>query len=269
MKKLVVIGLTALTVGCTAPSLDAFAQSKVITVPGQKCVVNQSCDLTELKDCIESGSLPGSCLKWGIIKFNKFCQSGSETPDVNTDTNCGTVVPEVNPDTNCGTQTPDIDTELPEIIVPDTNGSEDEVQPDNGTTEEQPSVSIPEASDYATQVVELVNMERAKEGLSPLTIDVAITTAATVRANEIQTSFSHTRPNGTQFSTALKEAGAQYTMAGENIAWGQKTPEAVVTAWMNSPGHRANIMNANFTRIGVGHVKNAAGTSYWVQLFAR
>ncbi len=267
MKKLVVIGLTALTIGCTAPSLDAFAQSKVITVTGENCVVNQSCDLTELKECIKSVSLPGSCFKWGIIQLDTFCPSGSET------------------DKNCGTETPDIDTVLPEENVPDTDCSGDieqpdnnipdvpennaPVQPDNGTTEEQPPVSTPEASDYATQVVELVNIERAKEGLSPLTIDATITTAAMVRAGEIQTSFSHTRPNGTQFSTAMKEAGAQYTMAGENIAWGQKTPEAVVTAWMNSPGHRANIMNANFTRIGVGHVKNAAGTSYWVQLFAR
>ena len=261
MKKLVVIGLTALTIAGTTPSLDAFAQSKVITVTNQNCVVNQSPDLTAIKECIESGSLPGSCFKWGIIKLDKFCSNDAET------------------------ETPDCETELPEVNVPNTDDSEDTiqpdnnvsdlpdmnvpVQPDNGNIEEQPSVSVPEASDYATQVVELVNIERAKEGLAPLTIDSAITAAAMVRASEIQTSFSHTRPNGSQFSTALKEAGAQYTMAGENIAWGQKTPEAVVTAWMNSPSHRANIMNTNFTRIGVGHVQNAAGTSYWVQLFAK
>ena len=113
-----------------------------------------------------------------------------------------------------------------------------------------------------------MNIERAREGLKPLTYDAAIEDAALVRAKEIQTSFSHTRPNGTSFATAMKEAGVNYRRAGENIAWGQKTPEEVVSAWMNSPSHRANIMNANYGRIGVGHLTNARGTSYWVQLFA-
>ena len=132
-------------------------------------------------------------------------------------------------------------------------------------TSETPGVG---SSSYAQQVVDLVNIERQKEGLSPLTIDEKLAAAADIRAKEIQTSFSHTRPNGSSFSTALKEAGAVYRRSGENIAWGQKSPEEVVKAWMNSSGHRANIMNKNYSRIGVSHVKNAAGTSYWVQLFA-
>ena len=120
---------------------------------------------------------------------------------------------------------------------------------------------------YAEKVVKLVNEERAKEGLAPLGIDKNVEKAALVRAKEIQSSFSHTRPNGSSFATVLKENGVTYRGAGENIAWGQKTPEQVVTAWMNSPGHRANIMNAKYTKIGVGNLQNNAGTQYWVQLF--
>lgn len=136
-----------------------------------------------------------------------------------------------------------------------------ESKPDNGADSDS-------TRSYAEQVVDLVNKERAKEGLAPLTIDTGLEQAALVRSREIQTNFSHTRPNGSSFATAVAEAGVTYRRTGENIAWGQKTPEAVVNAWMNSEGHRANIMNVNFSRIGVGYLTNASGTPYWTQLFA-
>lgn len=119
---------------------------------------------------------------------------------------------------------------------------------------------------YAEQVVQLVNEERAKAGLSQLTINTNAAAAALTRAKETVTSFSHTRPSGKSFSTALTEAGVSFRGAGENIAWGQKTPQEVMTGWMNSSGHRANILNANYTAIGVG-VYESGGRLYWVQLF--
>lgn len=140
-------------------------------------------------------------------------------------------------------------------------GDKPESKPDNGADSDS-------TRSYAEQVVDLVNKERAKEGLAPLTIDTGLEQAALVRSKEIQTNFSHTRPNGSSFATAVAEAGVTYRRTGENIAWGQKTPEAVVNAWMNSEGHRANIMNVNFSRIGVGYLTNASGTPYWTQLFA-
>ena len=86
------------------------------------------------------------------------------------------------------------------------------------------------------------------------------------RFGEFYPSFSHTRPNGASCFTALTEAGVSYARAGENIAYGQSTPEAVVQSWMNSSGHRANILSSSFTSIGVGcTVVN--GTAYWAQLF--
>lgn len=124
-----------------------------------------------------------------------------------------------------------------------------------------------ENTSYAMQVIDLVNKERAKEGLPALQYDANIAKAALVRAKETEVSFSHTRPNGSSFSTALKEAGVSYRGAGENIAWGQKSPEEVMKGWMNSPGHRANIMNKNFTKIGVGYYQNSKGVNYWTQLF--
>lgn len=130
--------------------------------------------------------------------------------------------------------------------------------------EQAPDVSNPS---FAMQVIDLVNQERAKEGLPALQYDASIEKAALVRAKETETSFSHTRPNGSAFHTALTENGVSFRGAGENIAWGQKTPEEVMNGWMNSPGHRANIMDKNFTKIGVGYYQNANGVNYWTQLF--
>lgn len=144
----------------------------------------------------------------------------------------------------------------------------------NTTTITFPGCNLPENKPeadkeltFAEQVVELVNQERTKAGLNAVTLDQNIASAALVRAKEIETSFSHTRPNGSKFSTALTEQGVTFKGAGENIAWGQKSPEAVMQAWMNSEGHRANILNKNFTKIGVGYYQNAAGRNFWTQLF--
>ena len=122
-------------------------------------------------------------------------------------------------------------------------------------------------STYASQVASLVNTQRAQAGLPALTLDASMSRAAQTRANELRQSFSHTRPNGARGLTALSEAGVSYRAAGENIAYGQSTPSAVMNAWMNSSGHRANILSSSYGRIGVGYV-NIGGTAYWVQLFA-
>ncbi len=122
-------------------------------------------------------------------------------------------------------------------------------------------------SGYADAVVALVNQERAKAGLKSLSVNQAAAAAANVRAREIEGAFSHTRPNGSSFSTALKEQGASYRAAGENIAYGQRSAEQVMEGWMNSSGHRANILSAQYTAIGVGVYRSASGTLHWVQLF--
>ena len=127
-------------------------------------------------------------------------------------------------------------------------------------------------SEFAEEVLRLVNVERAKEGLSPLKLDAKLTEAAEIRAKEIINSFSHTRPNGSSCFTALEQVGVSYRRAGENIALGQATPAQVVTDWMNSPGHRANIMNSAYSRIGIAAVdasRSSMSHGYgWAQFFA-
>lgn len=181
-------------------------------------------------------------------------QPPEEQPDETPDE-----TPEQTPDEQPD-ETPDNTPQLPE-------GSRPEETPDNGT-EQNPEDNNNGTSqgDFASQVVALVNAERTKQGLSALTIDTKVQQAALVRAKESAQSFSHTRPNGSSFSTALTEAGVSYRTAGENIAYGQSTPQQVMNAWMNSSGHRANILNANYTTIGVGYTV-INGTAYWAQLF--
>ena len=167
------------------------------------------------------------------------------------------------------TTPPSEDTNTPESKPETTPPSEDtstpESKPETSTPENKPEAD--KELTFAEQVVELVNQERTKAGLNAVTLDQNIASAALVRAKEIETSFSHTRPNGSKFSTALTEQGVTFKGAGENIAWGQKSPEAVMQAWMNSEEHRANILNKNFTKIGVGYDQNAAGRNFWTQLF--
>lgn len=124
-----------------------------------------------------------------------------------------------------------------------------------------------QSSSAASEVVRLTNSARSQNGYAALVEDGALSEAAAVRAREIARSFSHTRPSGASFSSALSESGVSYLRAGENIASGQKSASEVVNAWMNSPGHRANILNSSYSRIGSASV-NIGGTLYWVQLFA-
>lgn len=128
------------------------------------------------------------------------------------------------------------------------------------------SASI-QSSSAASEVVRLTNSARSQNGYAALIEDGALSDAAAVRAREIARSFSHTRPSGASFSSALSESGVSYLRAGENIASGQKSASEVVNAWMNSPGHRANILNSSYSRIGSASI-NIDGTLYWVQLFA-
>jgi len=123
-----------------------------------------------------------------------------------------------------------------------------------------------DAKAFAAEVLRLVNEERVKAGLAQLRGGPAsLEAAANLRAQEIAVSFSHTRPNGSSCFTALAEHGVAYAACGENIASGNGTPAQVMAGWMNSPGHRANILG-NFNRAAVG-VYEKNGRIHWVQMF--
>lgn len=130
----------------------------------------------------------------------------------------------------------------------------------------QPTQSSSSVSAYEKKVVELTNVERAKQGLAPLTLDTELSKVARTKSQDMKNKnyFDHNSPTyGSPFDM-MKSFGISYRAAGENIAMGQTTPEQVVQAWMDSPGHRANIMNSSFTHIGVGYV---ASGNYWTQMF--
>ena len=136
--------------------------------------------------------------------------------------------------------------------------------PDNETSkpENKPSTQ----TQFENRVLELVNVERQKAGLNALQMDESVRNVARLKSEDMRVNkyFDHTSPTyGSPFDM-LKKFGVSYKSAGENIAQGYSTPEAVVNGWMNSSGHRANILNASFTHMGVGYDANG---HYWTQMF--
>lgn len=117
------------------------------------------------------------------------------------------------------------------------------------------------------ETLQLINEQRAANGLSNLTTSDKLYEASSVRAKEIADTFSHTRPNGDSAFTVLDSMDIFFMRAGENIAMGFPTPESVVTGWMNSPGHRANILGADYTAAAVGVYLAPDGYYYWSIFF--
>ncbi len=131
-------------------------------------------------------------------------------------------------------------------------------------------LTIPQLSDsvqdYEAEVIRLVNDIRQQNGLKPLAANWELSRVARYKSQDMvdKKYFSHTSPTyGSPFEM-MRAFGLTYRTAGENIAYGQKTPKEVVNAWMNSSGHRANILNPSYTQIGVGYV---AKGNYWTQMF--
>lgn len=251
----------ALTTALVASSMPAASYAADTKVPGKEYIVvgNQECESLR------------QILKNIFVNFdggNLFCPTVPNEPETETPEQPDTqepIIPE-NPDTQepIIPEQPEIQEptvpEQPEIQEPTTPEQPDTQEPDNENVEET-------VHPYVIEVLNLVNNEREKAGLPSLQLDTDITSAANVRAKEITQSFSHTRPNGSSFSTVLKEHGVTFSGSGENIAWGQTSPKQVMNAWMNSDGHRANILNKNFKNIGIGYYQDGNGRNHWVQLF--
>ena len=263
---------------------------------GDNCEVNEiilnylnskralpSCvDLEKLEDDLAQ-CREGNCISF---LYGIFCDSG-EAPDNKPDA----------PDNdNTTDELPPI-IDLPDFELPDNTPEEDgdngndeaPIVPEDKPETEKPNDNNPSVPDnggsnsgsggvnkpsdngqhsaFISEVVRLVNKERAAYGLSSVTAgNSALSKAAATRASEQAKSFSHTRPDGSKWTTVLSQYGVSYKSAGENVAYGQDTPSEVMSAWMNSDGHRANILNGSYTEIGVGvYYKN--GTYYWSQLF--
>lgn len=151
-------------------------------------------------------------------------------------------------------------------IKEDLSEPQQSVETETEVTTEQPATEPYFDSSYASEVLSLVNEQRTSYGLSALSWNDTAASAANVRATEIVGTFSHTRPDGSSCMTAYS---GDYSCIGENIAAGQTNPSLVMTSWMNSEGHKENILNPSFTSLGVACyvVPGSAYTYYWVQTF--
>lgn len=128
-----------------------------------------------------------------------------------------------------------------------------------------PQVSQPVRA-YEQEVVRLVNAQRAQNGLKPLSENWELSRVARYKSEDMARNryFSHESPTYGSPYQMMRAFGLTYRSAGENIAYGQRTPAAVVSAWMNSSGHRANILSSSYTQIGVGYYESG---NYWTQMF--
>lgn len=148
-----------------------------------------------------------------------------------------------------------------------TEETQNESNDQSGETEEHNDASADgQLNQFEKEVVSLTNDEREKNGLEPLEADEELSVVARDKSKDMQSSgyFSHESPTyGSPFDM-MDDYGISFSTAGENIAHGQRSPEEVVNGWMNSQGHRENILNPNFTHIGVGYVEQG---NYWTQEF--
>ena len=147
------------------------------------------------------------------------------------------------------------------------NDKDNKKDQDDSSKNEQVSAG---QSSMTSQVVNLVNSERAAQGLTALQKDSRLAALAQQKAEDMAKNqyFSHTSPTYGSAFDMLKAAGYSYKTAGENIAMGQKSAASVMDGWMHSSGHRANILHTSYEKIGVGYAVSADGMPYWVQIFA-
>ncbi len=243
------------------PTLPDCGNIKAYVIGNGNCATP---DMSKLKDIIgncngncDIKTITDRCAKAGIDINNLISKFGI-LPDDSQCTDCE----------NGESSKPSVPEQSTAPSKPST--SEQSTQPSepskDGNTDAQKPSADSSISEYEKQVVEIVNRYRAENGLKPLTLNTELSKVARLKSQDMKDKkyFSHTSPTyGSPFDM-MKKFGISYRTAGENIAMGQRTPEAVMTAWMNSSGHRANILNSTYTQIGVGYV---ADGNYWTQMF--
>ena len=249
---------------CDGKSQDTESFDCAVSVCGTSNGANVGGECTDQASCADSLCGQGSCnlstLKDCIKNFcANYCGSGS----CSSSPNC-TKTPAVSqspsaPVTAAPSQTPQPTKPVQAPAATPVQATETgKPAPDTATKADNLA--------FEQEVVRLVNEQRAASGFNALTFNSELSSIARIKSQDMHDNhyFSHTSPVfGSTFSL-LDQYGISYKTAGENIAMGYTTPEAVVTGWMNSPGHRANILNASFTQIGVGYV---ASGNYWTQEF--
>lgn len=188
--------------------------------------------------------------------------------------------------TTVTTQTEPVQTEAPQTEAPPQEATQTdppvqneqpapepppEPQPDPEPENNNYEIYIPDsASEFQKEILRLVNEKRAEHGLRGLSGSDQLNWAADIRASEICSLFEHRRPDGREWYTVYSDCGLAPGYFGENIAAGHSTPAETIEQWMGSEGHRANILNANYTTMGAGYFERDDSDYhyYWVQLFS-
>ncbi|PFH80409.1 serine protease [Bacillus cereus] len=272
MKKRVLLSVaaaTALTLGVS--SLDAQAATvqpsniKVQNIQHSKMMMKQMSQ-QELQAFLQSMGVE-SLAPWNQGQFQQDCFIPGQQPTENVVTEQPTAKPETQKpaEQKPVEQKPAEEVQKPEAQKPAENNNTQKPA-EQKPAEQKPAEEAKSLSEFEQRVVELTNAERTKQGLPALQIDTELSKVARIKSEDMQKNnyFDHNSPTyGSPFDM-MKKFGISYKSAGENIAQGQRTPEEVVQAWMNSAGHRANILNSGFTHIGVGYVESG---NYWTQQF--
>lgn len=156
---------------------------------------------------------------------------------------------------------------------PDKNSEKDAVKTTDVSASDNSAVSSgnTQLSAYVQEVADIVNEERGKAGAAPLAVDESLCRLAQLKAEDMRDNdyFDHDSPTYGRSHEMMKQFGVSYRASGENIAMGQRTPEQVMSEWMNSQGHRKNILNDTYEKIGVGYCTGGTGRTYWVQMFIK
>ena len=243
---------------CNLGVKSALSPNNICLTLPSICTLNlqKACDLLKACNNTQTFDLTKNCAQTKACDATKACTPTKPTTPVKP------TVP-TKPTTPTTPTKPTTPTAPTKPTTPTTP-----TKPTTPTTPTKPTTPDNSASlsAFEQEVVRLVNEARAENGLKPLTANTDLSNVARTKSQDMKDKnyFSHTSPTyGSPFDM-MKSFGISYKTAGENIAYGQKTPAEVMNAWMNSSGHRANILNASFTQIGVGYVSSG---NYWTQMF--
>lgn len=274
-------------VGVSSGAIDASAKTvnndatKQTSVSNNNWQYNKAYNWVKVNNNTKSPFQVKKMTKAELDQYLASLKGSNKGTATNKDSNKGTTT---NADSNKGTTTNDADSnkgttqntasDKGTTTNTDSNkGTTQNTTSDKGTstntgsnTSTTTNSNSSSVSQFEQQVITLTNAERAKEGLPALQADTTLMKSARAKSDDMAKNnyFSHTSPTyGSPFDQ-MKSFGISYKAAAENIAQGQKTPQEVVQAWMNSSGHRANIMNGSYTHIGVGYSANG---NYWTQQF--
>ncbi|MGL5642488.1 MAG: CAP domain-containing protein [Paraclostridium sp.] len=276
LKTLLSLGVVSVLSACATFPVNAASNETV----NKKLYCNNNsygeymCVNVQGKDCYTPVK-PMSTLIQDLLKNKLNCPNGNININNNApqnksegNANCKPESKPETPSTENKPSTPNVDVDAPQNKPEGNTDSKPESKPETPPTENKPSTPSGNFASFQQEVLNLVNVERTNRGLQPLKFNSELSKVATLKSQDMidKNYFDHTSPTyGSPFDM-MKQFGISYNAAGENIAMGQETPKEVMNSWMNSPGHRKNILNPDFTELGVGIASNGSSI-YWTQMF--